>query len=303
MNKVDILSELEEKLGKGRILVNEPLSSHATFRIGGPANFYFTANSQDEIIKAVKLSDNLHLPYFILGGGSNVLISDNGFKGLVIKNNCRGIKILSYKGKMEKGKIGIGDVLVEADSGASFNQLVRFSLEENLEGLEEFLGLPGSVGGAVKVNAHWHDKRVRDFVIAQNNLNDNIILSVVFKLKKSNNKQSLWLKAKNVIEFRQKKHPTDSSAGCVFQNIQKSQAMTIGTPEYTTSAGFLIEACGLKGLKEGNVQISPLHANFIINLGGGKATDVIKLIDIITDKVQTRFGVKLKEEIIKVGDF
>lgn len=317
---VDKFQKLEEEFGQGRVKVDEPLSRHTTFQIGGPADFYFEANTVEELIEAVKVAEELKIPYFILGGGSNLLASDKGFRGLVIKNKSSRIKILKVRGKIGMGmggtKMDVKDVLVEADAGVPFNQLVRFTLEEGLAGLEEFLGLPGTVGGAVTVNAHWRDKRIQDFIVSKKFLNDDILLSAVFDLKKAD-KDLLWDKAQQVLEYRQKKHPTGASAGCIFKNIQKSEAVRIGTPNFTTSAGFLIEAAGLKGVKIANVQISPIHANFIVNLstdplrreasktglGGGKASDVLKLISLIKKKVKEKFKVDLKEEIVKMGEF
>ncbi len=299
----DILNKFEEKLGRGRIKTDESLSAHTTFQIGGPADFYFEANSTEEITKAAETANKLKIPYFIVGGGSNILVGDKGFRGLVIKNNSRNIKIVSYKGTIKKGKFDTADVLVEVDTGVPFNQLVRFTLEESLSGFEEFLGLPGSVGGAVTVNAHWRDKRVRDFIVSQKTLDKNLVLSVVFKLKKEDDKEALWQKAQQTIAYRQNRHPVNPSAGCIFRNIEKSKAVFLGTPKATTAAGFLIEAAGLKGTQIGNAQISPQHCNFIVNLGGAKASDVLSLIDLTKEKVRKKFKVKLDEEIIKVGAF
>lgn len=293
---------LEEKLGRGRIKVNEPLSLHTTFKIGGPADFFYEANSPAELEKAVTLAKELSLSYCVLGGGSNILVSDEGFRGLVIKNKSYGIKILSFKGKIKNQHSEIEEVLVEVDSGVPFNRLVRFTLEEGLDGLAEFLGLPGTVGGAVAVGAHWSNKRVPDLVVSQKKI-DKTIISVVFKLKKAD-PQSLWQVARESIDRRQKKHPQKMfSAGCIFQNIKKSDAARLGTPKLTCSAGFLVEAAGLKGRKINEIQVSPMHANFIVNLGQGKAIDVIELIRVIKEKIKEKFGVELKEEIVKIGEF
>lgn len=295
-------SLLEEKLEKGRFKTNEPMSLHTTFRIGGPSDFYFEANSNKELTEAVKTAQKIGLPYFILGGGSNILVSDKGFHGLVIKNKSREIKILGYRGKMKNEKLKIKNVLVEAESGVPFNQLVRFTIGEGLEGLEGFLGLPGTVGGAIACNAHWQDKKIQDFVFAKKTY-DKVLLSAVFGFKKGS-KKILWERAQQAVQYRQKTQPISlPSAGCIFKNIKKDQALRIGTTNFTASTGFLIEAAGLKGAKIGNVQISPLHANFIVNLGGGKASDVVKLINLVKERIKEKFGVDLEEEIVLVGEF
>lgn len=298
----EIYQILAEKLGKGRVKINEPLSLHTTFQIGGPSDYFYVANSSDELEKAIRLANDLNLSFYVVGGGSNILVGDRGFRGLVIKNKTSSIKLLSFKGKIKNKQSTIDHILVEAESGVPFNKLVRFTIDEGLEGLEEFLGLPGTVGGAVAVGAHWFDKRVPDLVVSRKIIN-NIFMSVVFKLKRADSK-TLWQIGCQSVERRQKKHPLGMpSAGCIFQNIKKSEAALIGTPKMICSAGFLIEGAGLKGLKVGQVQISPHHANFIVNLGGGKAQDVLELIKIIKQKVKEKFKVQLHEEIIKVGEF
>jgi len=309
-----LYQQLETKLGLGKIKQDEPLSSHTTFQIGGQADYYFEVVTTNELVKAIKTAKHLQIPYFVLGGGSNILVGDKGFRGLVIKNKSKELKILSYSGEVINQKdarndrnlrqtsgLKINNILVKADSGVLFNQLVRFTIEEGLGGLEEFLGLPGTVGGAVSGNAHWQNKLVNDYIISKKYA-DNILLSVVFKLTKAD-KNSLWQKAKRAVDYRQKSQPTYPSAGCIFKNIKKSQAARLGLPDLTTSAGFLIEAAGLKGTRIGNVQISPLHANFIINLGYGKASDVIKLISLVKKTVKEKFTIDLQEEIIKIGVF
>lgn len=314
-SKEKILSLLGEKLA-GRIKTNEVLSLHTTFRIGGPADFYYEAGTTEDLIEAMRVAKKLDIPFLILGGGSNLLVGDKGFRGLVIKNKSREIKILGYKGIVETqksrlrqgfgGQAKVKNVLLEVDAGVHFNQLVRFTIEEGLSGLEEFLGLPGTVGGAIAGNAHWKDKRIEDFLVSKKTYNG-ILLSVVFRLRKEE-KEILWSRARKAMEYRRTTQPlVFPSAGCIFKNIKKSEAARIGTPNLTTSAGFLIEAVGLKGTKIGQIQISPLHANFMINLSsdlnGGKAADVLKLIDLVKKKVEQKFGVKLILEIKKIGEF
>lgn len=298
--------KLENFLGKGRILVNEPLAKHTTFQIGGPAKYYFEAQTKEEMTEAVRLAKDFKLSYFILGGGSNILIGDKGFSGLIIKNKINGIKILGYKGNVSKLKsLNIQKVLVEVGSGVLINQLVRFTIEEGLSGLEGFLGLPGTIGGAVTVNAHWkengREKRIETLIVSKNYF-EKTLISVVFGFSKEK-KEKLWEKAKQAVLYRQKTQPVGPSAGCIFKNIKESEALKIGTPNQTTSTGFLIEASGLKGIKLGQVQISPVHANFMINLGGGKAKEVIDLISLVKTKIKEKFNIEVKEEILLVGEF
>lgn len=301
----NILHQLEEKLGKGRLLIDEPLSKHTTFQIGGPAKYYCQVNAVEELVKMVELAKTLKLPYFILGGGSNILVGDKGFNGLIVKNKISGIKILGFSGRISKAKSEVRKVLVEVGSGVLINQLVRFAIEEGLAGLEGFLGLPGTVGGAVSVNAHWQqdgqEKRIESLIISKNYF-EKTLISVVLGFTKEE-KETLWARAKQAVNYRQKTQPIAPSAGCIFKNISKSEAMRIGSPNQTTSTGFLISASGLKGAKFGQIQISPIHANFMINLGGGKAEEVINLINLVKSKIKEKFNVKLEEEILRVGGF
>lgn len=301
-----IREELEKFLGKARVLEGELLSLHTTFQIGGPAKYYFEAQTKEEMVKAANLAKKLKLPYFILGGGSNILVGDKGFNGLVIKNKISGIKILGYKGNVSKLKsLNIQKVLLEVGSGVLINQLVRFAIEQGLAGLEGFLGLPGTVGGAVSVNAHWQqdgqEKRIESLIVSKNYF-EKTLISVILGFTKEE-KETLWARAKQAVNYRQKTQPIAPSAGCIFKNISKSEAMRIGTPNQTTSTGFLISASGLKGTKLGQVQISPVHANFMINLGGGKAEEAINLINLVKSKIKEKFNVKLEEEILRVGEF
>lgn len=326
MSKVKDLSEI---LGPRRIKFGEPLAAQTTFKIGGPAKFYFEAQTQEDLTKAVLAAKSLGIPYFILGGGSNLLVSDKGFLGLVIKNKTNKIKVLGYKGEVKDQRSKISQALVEADSGAFLNRLVRFTLDEGLAGLESFLGIPGTVGGGIYINAHYQDQFLGDYLFKAKILNPQgeisevnqayfhfgydqcilqktgeILLSAIFKLKGGGEKESCWQKATEALKFRQSRQPQGfPSAGCIFKNITLAQAMRLGTPGKTCSAGFLIEAVGLKGKQIGKAQISPRHANFIVNSGGARACDVIELINLSKRKVKERFGINLEEEIVYLKEF
>jgi len=320
----------EKYLISGQLKLDEPLFLHTTFKIGGLAKVFFKAKNVEELIKAIKICRKFDLPYFVLGGGSNILVGDLGFKGLVIKNELKKIKVLGYDGKIKNKKLKIKNILVKVDAGVLMNRLVRFTLDKGIAGLENFLGLPGTVGGAVCTNAHnlkagdflgdhlfevcllTSDNKIKkvpqkyfDFDYDQSKIQKTkeIVLSAVFCLNLED-KEKLWQKANKVTEYRLKTQPLGkSSAGCIFKNLKKSEAIRIPTPGFTTSAGFLIDSAGLKGKKIGGVQVSSLHANFILNLGSATASDVLKLIGFIKKKVKEKFGVELEEEIEMVGKF
>ena len=317
-------------LTNGQLKLNELLSLHTTFRIGGPTKVFFKAKNVEELVGAVKICRKLKLPHFILGQGSNILVGDSGFKGVVIKNEARKIKILGYDGKIKNEKVKIKNILVKAESGVLANRLVRFALDKGIGGLENFLGLPGTVGGAIYGNAHnvragvffgdyllraslldikgeikKVDKSYFHFAYKKSKLQETkeVVLSTIFSLK-SEDKKRLWEKANKMIAYRMKTQPLGKlCAGCIFKNIKKSEALRIPTPGCATSAGFLIDSAGLKGEKIGKAQVSFLHANFILNLGNATALDVLKLIDLVKKEIKKKFGVELEEEIEMIGEF
>jgi len=288
-----------KKLPPG-IKKNILLKNYTTFKIGGPAKYFFVAKTKEDLIKAVITAKKFNLPFFILGGGSNVLISDNGFNGLVIKNEARNFKI-------EKER-------VVAVSGAILDKIIDRTVEKGLIGLEKGSGIPGTIGGAIYGNAGWPRGKwaIGDWVEEVELLMPNgkikkvvkkwlsfgyrnsrikmikgekpVILEVVLKLKKGKVGE-LIKKRREILKRRFQKIPAGFSAGSTFKNPPQKPA------------GFLIEKCGLKGKRIGNVKISEKHANFVINLGGGKAKEIRKLINLVKKMVEKRFKIVLEEEI------
>ena len=306
-----------------KIQKNISLAKHTTFKIGGPARYFFIAKNKEDLIKAVKTAKKLKLRFFVLGGGSNVLFSDRGFKGLVINFSASG-------GSAE----GWQNSNIYAGAGTKLEDIVRLATKESLTGLEWAAGIPGTVGGAVYGNAgafnsvtgdivesvevlDFKTLRIKNFskkdckFFPKNTIFKNrknlIILSVVLKLKKGNKKQ-IQKKIKEYLNYRKKSHPFNLfSAGCAFENCEKKirdQKLLEEFPELKKfnkigmiPAAFLVEESGLKGKKIGGAQISTKHANFIVNLKKAKAKDVISLIKLAKQKVKKKFGVNLKEEV------
>lgn len=286
-----------------KIIENELLSKYTTFRIGGPAKYFFEAKKIDEVVRAVALAKKLNLSFLILGGGSNILFSDEGFNGLVIKMNCKNVFFEKRKGK------------IIAEAGILLGHLVSESIKNGFSGLESLVGIPGTLGGAIFGNAglgkgsccigdsverirllmpngkikevkkEWAEfsyrySRLKDFDLNRRP----IILSAGLKLKKGDRKE-LEKTMKEKVELRFGKYPAKPSAGCIFKNLVDS------------SSALLIDKCGLKGKKIGGAQISKKHANFIINTGGATAQDVLDLINFIKKEVKKKFRIKLEEEI------
>ncbi len=294
-----------------KIHKNVPLAKYTTFKIGGPARYFFITKTTKDLIEAVKFAQDKGLPYFILGGGSNLLVNDKGFDGMVIKIQNGQTTPILVKLKVENSRI-------VAEAGTSLVKLVEISIEKSLTGLEFAAGIPGTVGGALYGNAGSQrdnsigdlvetvtllkptgqiitvDKDWMQFDYRHSHLKDitektrPIILSAVLKLAKGDSKK-IKRKINERITTRVENIPLEPSAGCIFKNPPSQ------------SAGYLIEKCGLKGKKIGQAMISEKHANFIVNLGQAKANDVIKLIQIIKKSVKEKFKINLEEEVQYLG--
>ncbi|KKS98573.1 MAG: UDP-N-acetylenolpyruvoylglucosamine reductase, UDP-N-acetylmuramate dehydrogenase [Candidatus Gottesmanbacteria bacterium GW2011_GWA2_43_14] len=325
--------KLKNKFGDGRVLINENLGKYTSLRLGGPADFFLKASQQDDLFVAVGLAVENGVPYFILGGGTNVLFSDKGFRGLVVKNEMAGIRLAGLKGDSLKGGGGeslINTVFLEADSGAGVNRLVRYSLDQGLSGLEFFLGQPGTIGGAIWINAHnivkkrfFGEQLTSAVVFKPGNgvrketreyfrfgydrsvlqKTGEIVLTATFAFKRVSDKESIWATARETMLYRTSTQPKgEFSAGCIFRNIKKSDAVRLATPDYTVSAGFLIDSLGLKGKRIGGATISGRHANFITHTGRATSADVLKLIDLVRQMVNDKFRLKLETEILVIPE-
>jgi UDP-N-acetylmuramate dehydrogenase len=282
---------------------NVLLSKYTTFRIGGRAKYFFKARNKKELISAIKFAKSKRLPFFVLGGGSNLLVSDKGFRGVVIK-----IQITNYKFQTNSKSQITG---ISVGAGLSLSKLVQLAAEKGLSGLEWAVGIPGTVGGAVYGNAGAFKKSMKDITktvtvleggfkikkyknkdcrfgyrdsVFKHNKNL-IIISTELKLKKGEKKE-IQKKIKENLEYKKRVQPLNyASAGSIFKN------------PHNFSAGELIEKCGLKGKKIGGAKISEKHANFIVNLKKAKAKDVKNLINLIKKEVKKKFKINLEEEI------
>ncbi|MFA6304689.1 MAG: UDP-N-acetylmuramate dehydrogenase [Patescibacteria group bacterium] len=304
---------------------NEPLKNHTTFQIGGPAKIYLEINDPDNLAEAIKLLKQEGITYMLLGGGSNMLVSDAGFDGAVIKVKPRDIII--------------NDTQVKVDSGYNLAGLIMKTLAAGLTGLEFEAGVPGSVGGAVKGNAGTYGEAMDKVVLTVDYLDDDLTIKTInnaeccFAYRHSIFKEhDSWLilstnialsngdsaKSKELIDQRIK-YRMDSqpygqpSAGCAFKNIiytpeieQKLVAMgwefSPKFKEYKKiPTSWVIENLGLKGKEIGNAKISEKHANYIVNQGGAKADEVVQLISLIKQQTRDTAGIQLQEEIRYVG--
>jgi len=303
-----IKEQLPALIEKGNIRFDVPLAPYISFKIGGPAEVFCQPQNIEELIDILKVALNFNIPYFILGNGSNLLISDKGVDGIVIQTSA--LNQLKHEGNF-----------IEAYCGATLKDLCYFAKEEGLSGLEFASGIPGTVGGAVFMNAGAYGSEIKDVLLSSDYLEPNLdSLNSLNPIKHLNanehnfayrrsifqEKNLIHIKSvfqlqpedKNIItekmlsfeEKRKEKQPLDfPSAGSVFKR-----------PEgfYT---GKLIEQCGLRGYQIGKAAISEKHCGFIVNLGGATAADVLALIKYVQETVYNRFGVKLETEIRFLG--
>jgi UDP-N-acetylmuramate dehydrogenase len=286
---------------KGKMIFDAPMSEYTSMNVGGLADVLFFPRNIDELRKIIELSREKNIPYFILGNGTNLIVKDSGIPGWVISLK-RGFKRIEVLGKE-----------IEAEAGVSLNRLIQSSIEEELTGLEPLIGIPGTVGGALRMNAGAWGLEMKDIVSSISFMNIKgdvierdrkelkflyrrlavpdswIILKARFKLEKGK-REEIIKKIKSYSEMRKKTQPLKfASAGSIFKNPK------------TVSAGKLIEELGMKGFRLGEAMISNIHANFIVNLGKAKAKDVIDLIDFIEKRVYEEKGILLEREVKIVG--
>ncbi|HOK35456.1 MAG TPA: UDP-N-acetylmuramate dehydrogenase [Candidatus Pacearchaeota archaeon] len=301
------------------------LKNYSTFKIGGKANYFTIVKDEDEIKEALQFAYKKKIPFFVLGGGSNILFSDDGFKGIVIK-----IQNTNYK---------IKDTIILAGAGIFLNQLVNIALGKELTGLEWAAGIPGEVGGAVYGNAGAFDGSIADITklvkaFDTENFKSQIfqkedcqfsyrnsifkkkkkyiIIETEFQLSKGDKKE-IQTKIKEHLKFRKEHHPLEyPSAGSVFKNYQitnndlklleKFPDLKQFEKRGNIPAAYLISECDLKGKIIGGAQVSEKHPNFIINIANATAEDVLILISLIKQRVRDKFGIQLEEEIIYVNN-
>lgn len=294
---------------------NELLKNHSTFQIGGPADEYYEPESFDELIEVIQKCKTDEKKYFLLGGGSNVVFSDKGFRGSVICSK-----------KLNKIKL-IENNLVIAEAGATMKELVDFCSENGLSGMEEFAGLPGTVGGALYMNARCFEKSISDNLYETNWLEENeknefknrsilfeedknnwdykkspfqntgkIIKSGTFKVNPVENKdfcQEIKSLCAGYIKGREERgHFKFPSAGSVFKNNH----------EFGMPSGKLIDEAGLRGYRIGGAQIAEFHGNFIVNTDNASSDDVKGLVKLAIEKVREKFGFELEPEIIFIEE-
>ena len=304
---------LDRALGSDRVLRKVVLAPYTTFKIGGPADYFYEARSADELASAILTARNGGVPYFVLGMGANVLIGDGGFRGLVIRNSANAFAF-SPDGRLR------------TESGAIMKALIQEAARLGWSGIEHYVGIPSTVGGAIWQNLHFLSPapaRERTMFIAEvfesceilseegerktvgpeyvkfgyddsvfHHRRD-VVLNATFRLERGDTNVIHRIMQEN-LSWRGGKHPWlewHPSAGSIFKKIEG------------VGAGRLVDQCGLKGHRIGDAQISHIHANILVNLGAATARDVRALISHAQNAVKEKFNQQLQPEIGFIGEF
>ena len=309
---------LRRTLGDG-LRTAEPLRPHTTFRIGGPADFFYPARSPESLVAALRAGHELGLPVFLLGGGSNLLVSDAGLRGLVVRNACEEVE---FEGAV--ARVGCG---------TDFLGFIERCRDRSLAGLEFAAGIPGSLGGALYGNAGcygrdigshvlecthatpdgatvetrpaaWYEFGYRDSRLKRD---PRVLLSCRLRLSPGE-REAIQCEMDEKLEVRRRKHPdwrTEPTAGSYFKNLPPEwqppgAKHSPGTRR--VAAGQLLEECGCRGLRVGGAMVFAKHANIIVNTGQASAADVLALAEEMKSRVRERFGVTLEEEVVFLGE-
>jgi UDP-N-acetylmuramate dehydrogenase len=307
------LERVATALAGDRLKRNEPLAPYTTFRIGGPADLFYEADSADALAAAIVTARRAEVPYFVLGLGANILVADQGVRGLVIRN------IASHLSFGTDGRLWV-------ESGAVMAKLIPEAVRRGWSGLEHYVGIPSTVGGAIWQNLHFlspaperqrtmfisevfesaellteeSERKTVDVAYMQFGYDDTIlhhrkdvVLAATFKLEQMDSDAMHRILQEN-LSWRGSRHPWldwHPSAGSIFKKIEG------------VGAGRLVDQCGLKGFRIGDAQISFIHANIMVNLGHATSADVIALISHAQHMVKERLGYDLEPEINFVGAF
>ena len=291
-----------EKMVNGTCLLNEPMSRHTSYGIGGPAGAYITPRDRDDLRRILHFADEQNIPVFFIGSGSNLLVADEGINGIVIT------LIKSFN------KLEIKGCHIYAETGVMLGHMVKHCIKQKLTGLETMVGVPGTLGGALMMNAGAFGSEISNFLknvdvmtltgeIKQYSVKDidfhyrhssfkkdEIIMSANFVLKKATKQEIMNKRAKASAGRKETQPLRFRSAGSLFKNPKKDVA-----------AGYLIDKAGLKGTHRGDAEISEKHANFFVNHGKANAEDVVFLIRLARKTVEKKFGINLELEVKTLG--
>jgi UDP-N-acetylmuramate dehydrogenase len=324
---IDVLGrDLVARFGADRVRLGVPLAPRTTFKVGGPADILIGVDSVEDLSRVVAMAAAARAPVSVLGGGSNLLVSDAGVRGVVVRVEMARIEQIDRIDQVDQATAGAGPGRVRAGAGVTVNGLVRWTIGRGLAALEAWAGTPGTVGGAISGNAHYGGRNIGElayevglvgptgryvavpreamgFAYDTSRVRETheIVAWADFEVRPGE-ADALRTVARESLAHRKRTQPLASqSAGCVFQNPDR---LTDRVPDdIPASAGALVDRAGLKGRRIGGAMISVLHANFIVNVGGATAADIVALMTLARRTVRDRFGVALKDEVVRLGEF
>jgi UDP-N-acetylmuramate dehydrogenase len=305
MERQELKDIFNEVLIEGEAKFMEPMSAHTSLRIGGPADIFVMPRTRSSLMNLHMNCKRSRIPFFPLGGGTNVLVRDGGIEGVVLSS-------MQFMNK-EAVKEDDTHVYLSVDAGTMLQRLVNFSRENGYSGIEGLAGIPGTVGGAICGNAGAYGYEMKDVLVSVERMDSEgkigriradeivfgyrssgilpgeLVLSAVIKLRKDE-KNEISARVENFLKMKRERQPLrEMSAGCVFKNPSG------------VSAGKLVDEAGCKGLRTGDVEVSRVHANFFVNKGKARASDFLRLMEEVSHRVKEKFGVVLEPEIKIVG--
>jgi len=301
---LEFYNQLIQVIDKTLVLLDEPMSKHTTFRVGGPADYFVMPKSVDDVKHVVALCKEFQMPYYVLGNGSNLLVGDKGYRGVVIQ---------IYK---EMNQIQVEGEVIRAQAGALLSKVGAVALEKELAGFEFGAGIPGTVGGAVVMNAGAYGGEMKDVLISATVLTkEGMVLKLSNEELELGYRTSIVAKKGYIVleaEYQLKQGKTEDIRERMNElKIQRTTKQPLEYPSAGSTfkrpegyfAGKLIQDAGLRGFRIGGAQVSEKHCGFVINLGDATAADVDELIKQVAEKVKSTFGVSLEPEVKRLGDF
>lgn len=302
----ELEKQLQEIVKKNNVLKNEPMAKHTSFKIGGNADYFIKVTDIEELKRLLEFSNKNKIPITIVGNGTNILVRDGGIRGIVIKLELNGFKIK---------RISTEDVLITVESGMTLAALAAIALKEEITGLEFLAGIPGSIGGAIRMNAGAYGGEMKDLVVKTRYMTydgkiktlelskhefeyrnsifskmDVIIIDTTIKAQKGN-KVEIQEKMDEYSASRKKAQPLEyPNAGSTFK--RKEGVLT----------AKLIDECGLKGFSVGDAEVSTKHAGFIINKGKATAKDILELVKHIKTEIKKKYDLDIELEILVLGE-
>ncbi|SHE66440.1 UDP-N-acetylmuramate dehydrogenase [Caloramator sp. ALD01] len=302
MNIDELKIELKSFFGEGEIKFDEPMRNHTSFKVGGPCDIMIIPNSKEKLIKALELIKKYNIPYFIMGKGSNLIVKDGGFRGVILK-----LTGLDY--------IIVKDNNIIAGGGASLSNTAREALLNSLKGMEFASGIPGTVGGAVAMNAGAYGGEIKDIIEWAECVNDNLELIKLTKEDLNLSYRHSRVQEENLVVVEacfnlDKGNYDEIKSNMEELNRRRIEKQPLNYPSAGSTfkrptgyfAGKLIEDSGLKGYRYGGAMVSEKHAGFVINYENATAKDVLEVIKHVQDVVYEKFGVKLETEVKIIGE-